>query len=158
MCFPWIFFFGIDLVCSSHSHPWPDSWSPPEKVGSSAEPPRQSTNLCSGHWEEFRPGLGLTGRLMKQNTHKYRDKSQYFKSKRFSLRLQTILYSKQSQIVFIIYWRPCDTVRVKKRLKLGLTALLWYMKTDVNVTSFLCPAFSAHVSRQGMEKHNNFPL
>lgn len=74
------------------------------------------------------------------------------------LRLQTFLYSKQLQIIFIIYRRPCDTVRVKNRPKLDLTALLRYMKADVNVTSFLRPAFSAHVSRQGMEKYNNFPL
>lgn len=35
------------------------------------------------------------------------------------LRLQTFLYSKQLQIIFIIYRRPCDTVRVKKQTKIG---------------------------------------
>jgi len=59
----------------------------------------------------------------KQNTIKV-EKISILEEREDPLRLQRFLYSRQLQILFIIYYRPCDTVRVKNRLKLDLTSLL----------------------------------
>lgn len=129
------------------------SGSPWGEQSPCAKAARKSTNHWCGCWEKTLDLIWGSGMLrMSKNTKKIPMPVEW----RHLLKI--FLYSKQLQIVFLIYWRPCDMVRNKNRLKLDLTALLWHMRTDVDVTSFLCPALSAHVSRQGMGKHNNFPL
>lgn len=138
-----------------------DSWSPWAKASSYAEPRWQSKNLRSGCREEFRPGSDLTGgSWMPQmsKTPQMRNKSQYSKSEGIHSDFKPFCIPNNCKSYLLFIEGPVTRLELKNRPKLELTALLRYMKADVNVTSFLCPAFSAHVSRQGMEKYNNFPL